>query len=75
MLGRPANLEPGLEERHRRIVIDRFGLHGLDEAESSANLRRVRQQLAEPAPDLPMLRELEERRRGRETWPGTRSSR
>ena len=67
MLGRPASCEPGLEERDRRVVIDRLGVHRLDEAELVGDLRRVRQQLADPGAGLAVLRELEHRRRDRET--------
>ena len=52
-------LEAGLEERDAGIVVDRLGVHGPDEARSSATLRRVRQQFADPCPGLPVLRELE----------------
>ena len=33
MLGRPGELGAGLEEGDRRVVVDRLGVHRLDEAE------------------------------------------
>ena len=63
--GPAGDLESGLEKRHRRIVIDRFGLQGLDDADVVGDLGGVRQQFAEPRAALAVLRELEDRRRGR----------
>ena len=48
MLGRPAEPDAGLHQRHRRIVIDRLRVHRFDEREIVGDLRRVRQQLADP---------------------------
>ena len=59
---RPAgDLRTGLEERDRRVVIDRLGVHRLDEAHIVDDLAMVRQQIAEPRARLAMLRELEDR--------------
>ena len=57
MLGRPASCGPGLKERDRRVVVDRLGVHRLDEAEIVGDRRRVRQQLADPGAALAVLRE------------------
>ncbi len=64
---RPAReLEAGLRERDRGIVIDLLRVHRLDEAEVVHDLRRVRQELADPGARLAVLRELEARRDHRE---------
>ena len=52
-----------VDELVGRLVIDRVGLHRPDEAEVVGHLRDVRQELAEPHATLPVLRELERRRR------------
>ena len=44
--GPAGKLGAGLEERHRRVVVDRLGVHRLDEAQLVRDLRRVRQELA-----------------------------
>ena len=66
MLGRPGELGAGLEERDGRVVIDRLGVHRLDEAEFVDDARGVRQQLADPGPALAVLGEAEPARRDRE---------
>ena len=63
--GPARQLDAGLNERDGRIVIDRFGVHRLDEADSSAIFGRVRQQFADPGAGLAVLRELEHRRHHR----------
>ena len=55
--GPPGELESGLEKRHRRIVIDGLGVHGLDEADVVRHLGDVRQQFADPGARLPVLLE------------------
>ena len=52
---RPAReLEPGLEERHGRVVVDRLGVHRLDEAELVSDSWRVcGSSSLTHAPDLP----------------------
>lgn len=40
-------------------MIDRLGVHGLDERELIRDLRRVRQQFTHPCPGFTMARELE----------------
>ena len=61
---RPARLlEPGLDERDRRVVIDRIRVHRLDDGDVVDDLRGVRQQLADPGAGLPVLRELVDRLR------------
>ena len=73
---RPAGeLGAGLEEGDGRVVVDRLGVHRLDEAEVVGDLRGVRQQLADPRARLAVLGELEERRRDRESAPARRSCR
>jgi hypothetical protein len=54
---------PGLQQRHRRIVVDRLRVQRADEADLIGELRRVRQQLAQPHAALAVLRKLEHRRR------------
>ena len=59
---RPAgDLRAGLEERDRRVVVDRLGVHRADEAEVVDDLGGVRQQLADPRAACAVLREFEER--------------
>jgi hypothetical protein len=54
-------LEPRLDERNRGIVIDRLGVHRLDDGDVVDDLRRVRQELADPRARLPVLLEREQR--------------
>ena len=61
--GPTADLMPGLQQRHRWIVIDRLGVQRADEADLIRELRGVRQQLTQPHAALAMLRKLEHRRR------------
>ena len=44
----PAMLRAGLEEGDGRVVVDRLGVHRADDAELVDDLRRVRQQVADP---------------------------
>jgi hypothetical protein len=53
-------LKAGLEKRDRRVVIDRVGVHRLDDGQIIYNLRRVRQQLADPRARLSVLFEFED---------------
>ena len=46
--GTPGLLAAALDEGDRRIVIDRVGVHRLDDRDVIHDLRRVRQQLADP---------------------------
>ena len=57
----PRDLRAGLEERDRRVVVDRLGVHRADEAELVDDLGRLRQELADPGADCPCRRELEDR--------------
>ena len=58
--GRTARLlRSGLEERHCRIVVDRLGVHRLDDAELVHDLGGVRQQFADPGARLAVPGELE----------------
>ena len=66
MHGRARDLAAGLNERNRRLVIDRLGVHRADDGDVVDHLRRVRQQLGHPGAVLPVLRELEGGRRDRE---------
>ena len=64
---RPAGLlRPGLDEGDRRIVVDRVGVHRPDDAQLVDDLRRVRQQLADPGAGLAVTREVELRAGHRE---------
>ena len=54
-------LAAGLDERDRRIVIDRLGVGRLDDGDVVDDLGVMRQQLAEPGAGLAVLREVEER--------------
>ena len=56
-------LKAGLDERDRRIVIDRFRVHRLDDGDVVHDLCRVRKQFADPRARLTVLRELERRLR------------
>ena len=50
--GTTGELRAGLEERDRRIVVDRLGVHAPDEAELVHDARHVRDELAGPEPRL-----------------------
>ena len=52
-------LAAALDERDRRIVIDRVRVHRLDDGDVVDDLGDVRQQLADPRAGLPVLLELE----------------
>ena len=67
-------LKPGLRERHRRVVIDLFGVHRLDEAQVVGDLRGVGQQFAQPRARFSVLRKLEDRLRDRKAASAPRSS-
>jgi hypothetical protein len=41
-------LKAGLDERDRRVMVDRFGVHRLDDGDLVDNLRGVGQELADP---------------------------
>src|SRR4029078_13150368 len=56
----------GLDERDRRVVIDRIGVHRLDDGDVVDDFCRVRQQLADPGACLTVLRELVDRLRHRQ---------
>ena len=45
--GSPGHLVPGAEKSDRRIVVDRLGVHGADEAEVVGDFLRVRQRVAD----------------------------
>ena len=62
MLGRPGSSAAGQEERDRRRVIHRVGVHRLDEAEVVGDRRRVRQEVADPRAALAVLLEPGDRR-------------
>ena len=55
----PRNLRAALHERHARAVVDALRIHRADEAELVGNLRRVREQFAEPGAAVAVLSELE----------------
>ena len=59
-------LETGLEESNRGVVVDRLGLHRLDQAQLIGDLCGVRDQLAEPHSGLAMLPKFEQAGRGGE---------
>ena len=52
----PGKLSPGLEERDRRVVVDRLGVHRADEAKLVGDLGRERQQLRNARAALPVAR-------------------
>ena len=52
-------LEAGLDERDRRVVIDRLGVHRLDDGDVVDDLRGVREKLADPGAGLAVLGERE----------------
>ena len=54
----PGKLRSGLEVRHRRVVIDRLGMHRSNERELVGDLRRIGEQLADPCAGLAALLEL-----------------
>ncbi len=59
---RPAgDLRARLEERDRRVVVDRLGEHRLHEAHIINDVAVAGQQIAEPRARLPMLGEFEDR--------------
>ncbi len=67
---RPAgDLRAGLEERDRRIVVDRFGAHRFDEADVVDDPAVMGQQLAEPCAGLAVLGEFEDASRRAESTP------
>ena len=49
MLGRPGMLGAGQEQRDGRGVIDRVGVHRVDEADVVGDRAGVRQEVAQPA--------------------------
>ncbi len=55
-------LVTGLEERDRRIVIDRFGVHRIDDANVVRDLVVMRQHVADPLTTFAMLSERRNRR-------------
>ena len=57
MLGRPGCWKPVWMKVIAGIVIDRVRVHRLDHGDVVDDLRGVRQQLADPRPRLPVLRE------------------
>src|SRR5580765_6401618 len=65
-------LMAGLDVGDRRVVIDCFGVHRLDEAEIVGALAQVRQQLAEPRPAAAVLAKGEHGRdAGKLALPGS----
>ena len=54
----PGNCAPGLKKRDRRVVINGFGEHRLDETKPIDDASRVRQEFADPGAALPVLGEL-----------------
>ncbi len=59
--GPVALLGPRLQKGKGRVVVDRLGVHGPDDADVIHNLRRVREQVADPGPRLTVLLEITER--------------
>ena len=57
--GRPVMLLPDLQEHHRRIVIDRLGVHRADDGDLVDDGRHVRQQFADLQPAVAAARETE----------------
>ena len=57
--GPPRALRAGLDEGHRRVVVDRLGGERADDAELVHDLRRLGQELADPGPALAVLGEGE----------------
>ena len=63
MLGRPGCWNPVWMNVIAGIVVDRVGVHRLDDGDVVDDLRRVRQQLADPGAGLAVPAELELRSR------------
>ena len=59
----PRDLVAGAEERDRRIVVDRFGVHRAQHADAVRDLRGVRQQRTHRDAAFPVARERSERTR------------
>jgi len=57
------DLKSGLEKRDGGIVIDRIGVHRVDEAEIVHDVGGVREKFAEPDAGLAVLGEFEDARR------------
>jgi hypothetical protein len=57
MLGLPA-AGCHFDEGNGRVVVDRVGIHRLDDGDVVDDLGRMRQQLAEPGADLPCCLKL-----------------
>jgi hypothetical protein len=58
--GTPGDLRAGLKERYCRVVVDRFGIHRLDETEFVGDRCKVRHQFADPCSTLAVLFEFED---------------
>ena len=63
-----SGLSSGLNERDGRVVVNRFGVQRLEDADAVGNLRGLRKQFAEPLATLPMLGERKSGRRDGETF-------
>src|SRR5215207_498478 len=66
--GPARNLVPRLNKRDGWVVINGFGVQGLDNANVVGDLRGVRQKLADPSSALTVLREFEDRRSYRQCF-------
>ena len=63
----PGNLRTGIHKHVRRVVVDRVGVHRLDDGDVVDDRAGVRQQFAEPGPGSAVLLELENARRDRQS--------